>query len=148
MNSNINFIPGLELARRFYWEAVRPVLDADFPGLRHSAALIGTGSEVLGFDTPMSSDHHWGPRAMLFLAEDDYERQRRSRITESFRWKLPHRFLGYPTNFSAPNPDDNGTQLLAAIETGPVNHRVEICTIRGFFRDYLRLRHRRRDRTG
>ena len=78
MNSNINFIPGLELARRFYWEAVRPILDADFPGLRHSAALIGTGSEVLGFDTPMSADHHWGPRAMLFLAEDDYERQRDS----------------------------------------------------------------------
>ena len=94
---------------------MRPILDADFPGLRHSAALIGTGSEVLGFDTPMSSDHHWGPRAMLFLAEDDYERQR-DRITETFRWKLPHRFLGYPTNFSAPNPDDNGTQLLAATE--------------------------------
>ena len=54
MNANIKFIPGLELARRFYWEAVRPILDADFPGLRHSAALIGAGSEVLGFDTPMS----------------------------------------------------------------------------------------------
>jgi len=46
------FIPGLELARRFYWEGVRPVLDTEFRGLRHSAALIGTGSEVLGFDTP------------------------------------------------------------------------------------------------
>ena len=65
------------------------MLDAEFPGLRHSAALIGAGSEVLGFDTPMSSDHHWGPRAILFLAEDDYERQRdtitHERITESFR---------------------------------------------------------------
>ena len=85
MNSNIDFIPGLELARRFYWEAVRPVLDADFPGLRHSAALIGTGSEVLGFDTPMSSDHHWGPHAMLFLAEDDCERHVRSRVIASPR---------------------------------------------------------------
>ncbi len=35
------FIPGIELARRFYREAVRPVLDAEFPGLPHSAALIG-----------------------------------------------------------------------------------------------------------
>ena len=102
MNSNINFIPGLALARRFYWEAVRPILDADFPDLRHSAALFGTGSEVLGFDTPMSSDHHWGPRAMLFLAEDDYKRQCDD-ITETFRWKVPHRFLGYPTNFGAPS---------------------------------------------
>jgi hypothetical protein len=49
-----SFIPGLEFARRFYWEAVRPILDIDFPDLRHSAALIDTGSEVLGFDTPMS----------------------------------------------------------------------------------------------
>ena len=140
-DESVTFIPGLALACRFYWEAVRPVLDAEFPDLRHSAALIGAGSEVLGFDTPMSSDHHWGPRTMLFLAEDDYERLgdaiARDRITESFRWKLPHCFLGYPTNFSAPNPDDNGTQLLAAAEAGPVNHRVEIYTIRGFFRDYL-----------
>ena len=63
MDDNLpTFTPGVELARRFYWEAVRPVLDAEFPGLKHSAALIGTGSEVLGFDTPMSADHHWGPR--------------------------------------------------------------------------------------
>src|SRR5437667_257304 len=57
-----DFIPGLELAGRFYDEAVRPILDRDFPGIAHSAALIGPGSEVLGFDTPMSRDHHWAPR--------------------------------------------------------------------------------------
>jgi hypothetical protein len=128
------FIPGLELARRFYWEAVRPVLDTEFPGLRHSAALIGTGSEVLGFDTPMSADHHWGPRAMLFLTEDDYERQREA-VAETFRWRLPYRFLGYPTNFTA--ADDHGVKLMEAIETGPVNHRVECFTLPGFFRGRL-----------
>jgi Domain of unknown function (DUF4037) len=129
-----SFTPGLELARRFYWEAVRPVLDAEFPGLRHSAALIGSGSEVLGFDTPMSADHHWGPRAMLFLAEDDYERQRNA-ITETFRWRLPHRFLGYPTNFTA--ADDHGVKLMEEIETGPINHRIECSTLAGFFRHYI-----------
>ena len=67
MTSNTHFIPGLELAGRFYREAVRPILDDAFPGLAHAAALIGSGSEVLGFDTAMSADHHWGPRAMLFL---------------------------------------------------------------------------------
>lgn len=64
-----SFIPGVELYHRFYWEAVRPVLDTEFPGLRHSAALIGPGSEVLGFDTPVWTDHHWGSRAMLFLED-------------------------------------------------------------------------------
>ena len=54
------FIPGLELAKLFFHEAVEPVLDSDFPALKYSAALIGPGSEVLGFDTSMSRDHHWG----------------------------------------------------------------------------------------
>ncbi len=136
MNPEPAFIPGLELARRFYWEAVRPVLDAEFPGMRHSAALIGSGSEVLGFDTPMSTDHHWGPRAMLFLTEAEAE-QYREAIAETLRWNLPHRFLGYPTNFSAPDPNDKGVQILRATEDGPVNHRVETLTTSGFFLQYL-----------
>src|SRR4051794_37224036 len=66
-----DFIPGLELSRRFYTEAVRPVLDAAIPALAHSAARIGSGSEVLGFDTPRSADHEWGPRLQLFLSPAD-----------------------------------------------------------------------------
>jgi hypothetical protein len=65
-----DFVPGLRLSERFYREAVRPVLDSEFPDLPHSAALIGTGSEVLGFDTEMSTDHDWGPRVLLFLQEE------------------------------------------------------------------------------
>src|ERR1700682_1567201 len=68
------FIPGLKLSGMFYREAVRPVLDAEFPALAHSAAILGPGSEVLGFDTQRSTDHHWGPRLMLFLAEADHPR--------------------------------------------------------------------------
>ncbi len=131
-----DFIPGLELCRRFYREAVRPVLDAEFPGLKHAAALIGFGSEVLGFDTEQSTDHHWGPRAMLFLREEDYAREK-ERLAEVFRWRLPHRFLGYPTNFAQPVPEDPGTRLLKATETGPIDHRVEVYTLRGFVFEYL-----------
>ena len=64
-----DFIPGLELSRLFYAEQVRPLLDASFSGLPHSAALIGWGSDVLGFDTARSTDHNWGPRVQLFLAD-------------------------------------------------------------------------------
>lgn len=56
-----DFIQGLELAGSFYLEAVRPLLQSNLPGLQYSAALLGSGSEVLGFDTEMSTDHHWGP---------------------------------------------------------------------------------------
>ncbi len=131
-----DFIPGLKLDELFYREAVKPVLEDEFPDLSYSAALIGSGSEVLGFDTEMSSDHHWGPRVMLFLGDDDCERYKDS-IHDTMRHKLPHAVHGYPTNFSAPDPNDGGVQLLQATDSGLVNHRVELFTLRGFFKDYI-----------
>ena len=67
----MQFTPGIELSRRYFHEAVEPVLAAAFPALRYGAALIGYGSEVQGFDTAMSTDHNWGPRVLLFLEEAD-----------------------------------------------------------------------------
>ena len=130
------FIPGLELSRLFYLEAVKPIFEASFPNLRYSAALIGGGSEVLGFDTEMSADHDWGTRLMIFLQEDDFTRYREI-INQTLRRKLPYKFRGYSTNFGLPDPNDNGTRLLEDIDGGAVNHRVEILTIRGFFLDYF-----------
>lgn len=59
METTINqpFIKGLELSQLFYEEAVRPILMIHFPQLTYSAALLGRGSETLGFDTPQSTDH-------------------------------------------------------------------------------------------
>jgi len=131
-----DFIPGIELSRLFYTEAVKPILSAAFPALPYSAALIGSGSEVLGFDNMMSTDHHWGPRLMLFLTEDDYNNYRED-IDNVLSRDLPTRVHGYSTNFTVPNPADNNVQLLQEIDTGPVNHRVECFTIRGFFLNYL-----------
>ena len=67
------FIKGLELSELFYKEAVKPILDNNFPELTYSAALLGNGSDVLGFDTPQSMDHDWGPRLMLFLTQADHD---------------------------------------------------------------------------
>ena len=61
------FTPGLELSRAFFAEIVRPLLVDRFPELRYGAALLGSGSEILGFDTEMSTDHNWGPRVDLFF---------------------------------------------------------------------------------
>ncbi len=129
------FVKGLELCRLFFAEAVRPVLAAEFPALRYAAALLGTGSEVLGFDTEMSADHGWGPRVDLFLGEKDFDS--RDSIREALRHRLPHSFRGYPTSFTEPDPNDNGTQHLDARGEGPVNHKVELMTPRGFFLNYL-----------
>ena len=65
------FVHGLELSRAFYTEAVQPRLAEIAPGLSYSAGLIGPGSEVLGYDDQSSTDHHWGPRVMIFCSDQD-----------------------------------------------------------------------------
>ena len=132
------FVPGLTLGRAFYEQAVAPILGRHFPDLPHAAGLLGFGSEVLGFDDPMSRDHHWGPRVMLFLPQEAHTRHAAA-IDDLLRRELPVSCQGYPTNWSAPNPNDNGVQGLVPIEHGPVNHRVDLLTVPGFIRDYLHL---------
>ena len=105
------FVSGLELSRQFYSEAVRPILDARFSSLSHSAALLGRGSEVLGYDDEMSTDHDWKPRVLLFLEEDDHARHGDA-IGDSLRRELPPQFRGRPVDY-------------------------EILTVRGYFLERL-----------
>ena len=136
MNKDLvpKFIPGLKLSRLFYRRIVQPILDREFPGLRYSAALIGWGSEVLGFDTTMSRDHHWGPRVLLFLSKQDYPGLH-EQIDRVLANNLPYEFLGYSTNFSKPEP--NGVRHPEQLTTGPVNHMIQIYTPSGFLRTRL-----------
>lgn len=100
----MEFIPGLTLADSFYRGAVRPLLDRHFPELPHAAALLGQGSEVLGFDTARSRDHNWGPRLVLLLTDAD---QRSAEITTLLARHLPPSWHGHPTVFVyAPDHDD------------------------------------------
>lgn len=130
------FLPGLTLNRCFYFEVVRPLMAREFPSLAHSAALIGYGSDVLGFDTPQSTDHNWGPRLQLFFASSDYA-QECDAIDRTLREHLPVTFLGYPVNFSKPDLADGGTQMMEAVYAGPVRHLIEITTLDAYFRRYL-----------
>jgi len=84
------FVPGIELARAFYEEVVAQLV-GDTP---HAAALLGTASEVLGFDTPRSTDHGWGPRLQVFVSRAD-----RPRISRAIDDGLPVEFQGWPTRF-------------------------------------------------
>ena len=88
------FINGIELCRRFHMEIVAPVMKDTYSFLSYSSALIGPGSEVLGYDTEMSTDHDWGPRVYLFLNQQDigYAEQIRSTLHE----RAPERLYNYP----------------------------------------------------
>lgn len=133
------FIPGIQLCGQFYAQVVRPLLETHFPALEYSAALLGDGSETLGYDTPMSADHHWGPRVMLFVRETDIGLA--SQIHRMLADNLPYTFMGYSTHFSEPDMDDNGVQHLTPIDSGPVNHRVTVQTPLSLLADHLGLDH-------
>lgn len=121
------FIKGLELNELFYKEVVKPILESHFLKLKYSAALIGYGSDVLGFDTPISMDHEWGPRLLLFLSENDYEKYGQE-IDNILTRKLPYTFKGFSTNFSS-----KGVQWQEHIQSGLINHKIWIQTIASFF---------------
>ena len=129
------FTPARELARLFYVEAVRPVLEACYPGLLHSAGLFGHGSEVLGFDTEMSADHGWGLRVALYLTDADHAGLAGD-LRTALGHKLPLEFCGWPTHFEDV-PDDPGTSVPRLTGTRPIHHRVEVTTLHAFVRDYI-----------
>lgn len=130
------FIAGKQLSRLFYEEAVRPILNNHFPQIKYSAGLLGTGSEILDLDTEMSSDHDWGPRLQIFITQENYDACQDS-IRDCLARNLPFEFYGYSTNFSSPDPDDNGTQVMTRANSYPINHRVEATTIRKYIISYL-----------
>lgn len=129
------FIKGRELCRAFFEQAAKPLLEQAFPGLSYTAGLMGYGSDVLGYDDAVSTDHMWGPRFYLFLSEKDMGLQ--PQIEKLFAEKLPVSFLGYSVNFSPPDPNDRGVRLPVPVEDGPVSPLIWIYTPHGYLKEYL-----------
>ncbi|MCK9900129.1 DUF4037 domain-containing protein [Frankia sp. Cpl3] len=106
-------MPGRDLSRRFYERAVRPLV-ADVP---HAAALLGEGSEVLGFDDEVSADHDFGPRVQLFVPPG-----LDTTPIDIALERLPARFDGFPVVY----PDSDR-------HDGRPHHQVEVATAQAFF---------------
>ena len=100
------FVPGLKLARGFYAEVVAPLL----VGVRHSAARLGWGSDVLGFDDDRSTDHGWGPRLQLFVEEHEAPK-----LASTLDERLPEDYRGWPVRFGW--------------DAVPVMHHVEVTSL-------------------
>jgi hypothetical protein len=101
------FTPATELCAAFYEQAVRPLL----AGRPHSAALLGWGSDVLGYDTERSTDHGWGPRLLVILGHDaDVED-----VSRCLDGNLPELLRGCPVRY--------GWDLV------PATHRVTVTTL-------------------
>ncbi len=112
------FVSGVELARRYWHDAIAPIIDELLPGMPRAAARIGAGSDVLGFDTERSTDHGWGPRVVVFLEDDfDLGRERHIELLKAIDARIPAEFSGYATRF-------------AAYTGGPVRHQVVFTSVR------------------
>jgi len=119
------FVPGLELAGALFAEVVSPLLAEAFPRLPYAAALLGPGSEVLGYDSVRSTDHNWGPRLQLFLAADDAD-DHAAAISAMLASRLPASFRGYATAFPSTEEPD-----------GLARHRVMVTELRAWLTGQL-----------
>ncbi|WP_328884883.1 DUF4037 domain-containing protein [Streptomyces sp. NBC_00316] len=136
--SGAAFMPGIELSRALFEGAVRPILEDVFPGLRYAAARVGSGSEVLGFDTPRSADHEWGPRLELFLTAEDHARYDAG-IHRVLAERLPKQVHGWPTHFQeSQDPLDPVGRM--HLTDGPINHRVDVYAMDEWVAGQLGLR--------
>ena len=104
-----SFQPGLDLAEAFYHDVVQRLVPHP-----HAACLIGEGSEVLGYDSERSTDHAWGPRLQILVAEENVEP-----VAHMMEQSLPETFRGWPVQFYA-------------WQTGTARHHVEVATLRAW----------------
>ena len=65
---------GLELSRAYYEEYGKPMIDTQLAQYKPylAAGLVGEGSECLGFDDELSTDHDFGPAFCLWVPEELY----------------------------------------------------------------------------
>jgi Domain of unknown function (DUF4037) len=75
---------------------------------------------VLGYDTARSTDHGWGPRMHVFVAEPDV-----GEVQRLIGAGLPERFRGWPVRFGW--------------DAVPVQHHVHVGTLDGWLRGHLGL---------
>ncbi len=129
------FVPGRELSEGFFLEIAEPILRAHFPQLKFSAGFLGYGSDVIGYDDVISTDHMWGPRFYLFLTDTDIARK--PELEAVFARTFPYTYRGYSVNFSAPDPNDGGVRHAQPIDTGEVSPLIFIYTVDGFLAEYL-----------
>lgn len=65
---------GMEMAREFWEQAGKPMLQTRYPEYagRIATGLVGYGSECFGFDDAYSQDHDFSARFCLWLTDEDY----------------------------------------------------------------------------
>jgi hypothetical protein len=95
---------GLELARSYFEEFGRPMLEGQFADVlpQLSVGLVGAGSECFGFDDGISRDHDFEPGFCIFLPGEDIIDRRTAFLMERAYAKLPKEYDGAARSLMAP----------------------------------------------
>ncbi|MBQ1368762.1 MAG: DUF4037 domain-containing protein [Firmicutes bacterium] len=95
---------GLELSRAYFESHGLPMLKEQFSEVMPflSAGLVGSGSEVLGYDDEISEDHDFEPGFCLLLPGEDIIDRRTAFLLERAYAKLPKEFMGYQRSMIGP----------------------------------------------
>ncbi|HUS61962.1 MAG TPA: DUF4037 domain-containing protein [Acidimicrobiales bacterium] len=110
-------LSGIELSRGFFDDVVRPLADAAVGADHYAAALIGPGSEVLGYDDETSADHDWGPRVQLFISSDE-----EWDAMQPVREALPETYAGHSLGFGGAHGGAPWIHALDVVSVGGMGH--------------------------
>ena len=107
---------GLEIAKGYFEEYGRPVLEEQFPQFLPflAAGVSGSGSECFGYDDEVSKDHDFSPLFCLFLPGEDIVDRRTAFALERALAKLPGEYRGVKRPRIAPT----GGSRRGVIRTG------------------------------
>ncbi len=90
---------GVEITQTFFERAVRPIVEDVIPGVGYLAGRLGSGSDVLGFDDAVSTDHDFGCRLTVLV--DDQHESLVADVDEALSERLPDEVDGWPVRFPA-----------------------------------------------
>jgi hypothetical protein len=104
---------GIDLAREFYEEYGKPMIENDFAEYvdRIAVGIVGHGSECFGFDDDISKDHDFEPGFCIWLTEED-EKDFGFKLFRAYR-KLPKEYKGIKVeNQSLFGSDNKGVHTI------------------------------------
>ncbi len=105
-------LTGLELCRRYYKTYGEPMLAEKFleyvPQI--AVGLVGKGSDCFGFDDLQSRDHDFGPRFMLWVTKEVYDKIG-SALQAEYE-KLPDTFMGVKRIETFHGKDRSGVMVI------------------------------------
>ncbi len=112
---------GRELSRRFYEEQVRPRIGPALGDIPHAAAMIGDGSDVLGFDDEVSPDHDFGPRVQVIVPPDVDSVPLRAALET-----LPTQYDGLPVFFTSISTFNGWAEGMPGVTTAGALFRARL----------------------